>query len=123
VLVVDDSSLQRKRLTNMLKRVGYSVEAAVDGHDALQKLKTNDFSVLCVDIVMPLMDGYEFIEKIQTADSVIDPVIFLITGKKITEGAERRRLDALKVAGLFYKPINEEEIINAIDKACLNSAM
>lgn len=120
VLVVDDSSMQRSRMSAILKRAGYDVETAVDGHDALQKIKTSDYSVFCVDIVMPLMDGYEFVEQLKNVEGLIDPVIFLITGKKIGGGAETRRFEALNVQRLFQKPVNEEELISALDRACLS---
>ena len=69
---------------------------------------------------MPLMDGYEFVEQLKNVEGLIDPVIFLITGKKIGDGAETRRFEALNVQRLFQKPVNEEELISALDRACLS---
>jgi two-component system, chemotaxis family, sensor kinase CheA len=121
VLVVDDSAMQRSRMSSILTQAGYLVEVAVDGHDALQKIKTTDFSVFCVDIIMPLMDGYEFIEKLRAVVEHHDSTVFLITGKTITEGAEQRRLQSLNVAQLFKKPVPEQEFIDALDAACFGS--
>ena len=118
VLVVDDSAMQRSRMSSILKQAGYDVETAVDGHDALQKTELNNFSAFCVDIMMPLMDGYEFIEKLRASEKNIDATVVLITGKKITEGAEQRRIESLNIAKLFEKPVPEQEFISALDNSC-----
>ena len=118
VLVVDDSAMQRSRMSSILNQAGYDVETAVDGHDALQKTELNNFSAFCVDILMPLMDGYEFIEKLRQTEKNADATVVLITGKTITEGAEQRRLESLNIAKLFEKPVPEKEFISALDNSC-----
>ena len=119
ILVVDDSALQRNRLSALLTRAGYQVESATDGHDALSKAAARHISAFCVDIVMPLMDGYEFVERLREQPGLSAAPVFMITGKKISDGPEKRRLAALNATEFFEKPINEDDIIAALDKACL----
>ena len=118
VLVVDDSAIQRNRLNAMLTRAGYKVETAVDGHDGLKKASSNRFDAFCVDIVMPLMDGYEFLEQIRNNKRFTDTPVFLVTGKNITSGAETRRIQNLNVKRVFEKPVDETEILKELDIAC-----
>ena len=82
---------------------GYKVETAVDGHDGLKKASSNRFDAFCVDIVMPLMDGYEFLEQIRNNKRFTDTPVFLVTGKNITSGAETRRIQNLNVKRVFEK--------------------
>lgn len=60
-LLVDDESSLLEVLANILQHMGYEVIKAVDGVDALQKLKENvdDISIVLMDITMPRMDGTE----------------------------------------------------------------
>ena len=62
-LVVDDSALNRKMLTKLFKTVGQTVEEAVDGQDAVNKVKGRmneglpEYDAILMDFVMPIMDG------------------------------------------------------------------
>ena len=118
ILVVDDSAIQRNRLNAMLTRAGYKVETAVDGHDGLKKASSTRFDAFCVDIVMPLMDGYEFLEQIRSNERFTNTPVFLVTGKNIDSGAETRRIQNLNVKRVFEKPVDETEILKELDIAC-----
>ena len=118
ILVVDDSAIQRNRLNTMLTRAGYKVEVAVDGHDGLKKASSTRFDAFCVDIVMPLMDGYEFVEQIRNTERFAKSPVFLVTGKNITSGAETRRIESLSIKRVLEKPVNEAEILKELDSAC-----
>ena len=65
------------------------------------------------------MDGYEFIERLRDEEGHTDATVFMITGKNIEEGAEKRRLFALQVDKVFEKPVPESEFIAELDKKCL----
>ena len=119
VLVVDDSAIQRNRMSSILNQAGYEVETALDGHDALKKIETLNLSAFCVDIVMPIMDGFEFIEKLRQLDRYSEAPVFMITGKTTIGSVEQRRLKNLKVMELFEKPVPEEDLLNALDLSCL----
>lgn len=62
VLVVDDNALNRTLLATSLEEEGYTVEMAVDGRGALEKLHGKPFDVVLLDLLMPEMDGYEVLE-------------------------------------------------------------
>ena len=119
ILVVDDSPMQRNRIGAILDQAGYLFETATDGHDALEKTRLTKFSAFCVDIIMPLMDGYEFIERLRDEEGYTDATVFMITGKNIEEGAEKRRLFALQVDKVFEKPVPAKEFIVELDKKLL----
>ena len=62
ILVADDVEMNRDLLARRVRRLGHEVTVAEDGRQALELLKTRDFDVLLLDIMMPNMNGYEVLE-------------------------------------------------------------
>src|SRR5438552_7964740 len=78
LLVVDDNELNRDMLTRRLERLGYDVSCAENGVEALKLLKTESFDLLLLDVIMPLMDGFEVLEQLKAEPRLRDiPVIVL----------------------------------------------
>jgi CheY-like chemotaxis protein len=65
ILIVDDSEDLRKLLSLMLVKTGHEVAEAADGDDALKKAHEYKPDLILLDIVMPLLDGYEVCKKPQ----------------------------------------------------------
>lgn len=112
VLVVDDSAIQRDNLRNILKNTQYRVETAENGFDALKASRATTFSAFCVDIVMPLMDGYEFVERLRKIPAYRDVPVFMITGKDV----DQTRVAALGVAKVFHKPVAPEALTGILNE-------
>ena len=77
VLVIDDERPIRGFLKNLLDRWGYEVEEASDGGQALKRLKEGSFDLLILDIVMPVMDGWEVLKTVKSNLKMDVPVIVL----------------------------------------------
>lgn len=89
VLVVDDNAANRNVLCRRLERQGYSVEEAVNGEMALDRIATEPFDVVLLDIVMPLMDGFEVLERMRR-DRRLRPVpVIVISALDEIEGVVR----------------------------------
>ena len=76
VLVVDDEEYQRAGLASMVSSWGFAVETAGDGHEALEKLASNQVHVLVTDLMMPRMDGFELLKRLG-AQGNMPPTIVL----------------------------------------------
>jgi CheY-like chemotaxis protein len=63
ILIVEDEEILRDAYTKILSHEGYSVTNASDGKKALQKLKTESYDLILLDIVMPEMNGLEFLQQ------------------------------------------------------------
>lgn len=66
ILVVDDVNVDREILRGLLVREGYQVHAAEDGLKALELLLWEKVDLILLDILMPRLDGYQFLEKIKS---------------------------------------------------------
>ncbi|MBI3774418.1 MAG: fused response regulator/phosphatase [Gammaproteobacteria bacterium] len=78
VLVVDDDQTNRLILRNLLEREGLAVTMAENGAQALEACACQRFALILMDVMMPVMDGYEATRRIKHSASVhFTPVIFL----------------------------------------------
>lgn len=64
ILVVDDDECQRSDIARMVASFGYDVTAAIDGQDALDKLKICSPNAILADLVMPRMDGFALLKEL-----------------------------------------------------------
>ncbi len=97
VLVVDDSALVRKQLTNLLQAEGYIVESARNGEDAVAKALEKDYDVITMDVNMPLLDGLGALERIMEKNPT--PVIMV---SSLTTKDAPMTFDALSLGAVDY---------------------
>jgi two-component system chemotaxis sensor kinase CheA len=117
VLVVDDSTIQRGHLAAILTQAGYAVETADNGIEGLKRVRQRRYSACTVDVIMPLMDGFEFIERMRRLPGCLDVPVVVITGQK--SQAERDRAVQLGAQDYFEKPVDPTRLVDALDRACL----
>lgn len=108
VMVVDDDAAVRELLVELLKDLGCQVIEAIDGQEAIEKLREVKPNFIISDIVMPRRDGYGLFEYLQSDDNFTDiPFIFLTGRIEMDE-----KLQALQggVEDYWLKPFDIEEI-------------
>jgi two-component system, chemotaxis family, chemotaxis protein CheY len=113
VLVVDDSSLVRLYYRSALEKAGFVVEQAINGIEAMEKVLSEPFDLVIVDVNMPRMDGFTFLRSLRcsAADVAMLPTLMISTESGIQDVAEAR------VAGAnFYlvKPVAETELVRHV---------
>ncbi len=106
VLVVDDSKTVRYYHRDILLQAGHSVVEAENGMEALEKLAGDSFDMFLVDINMPIMDGYTFVDKLREQNT--DAPVIMIS----TEAEQRDREQAYKLGATAYfiKPVKPDEL-------------
>ncbi len=109
ILVVDDSATMRMLIVMTIKKSlpGISVIEAVDGTDAVEKLKANGVDIILTDINMPNMDGNELIKWVRESHSNDIPII-VITTEGDEQGMEERK--ALGANAYITKPIKGPQL-------------
>ena len=65
ILVVDDSSLVRLYYRSTLEKAGFEVEQAINGIEAMERVLSQRFDLLIVDVNMPRMDGFTFVRALR----------------------------------------------------------
>ena len=65
LLVVEDEAFLRDLYIEILSAEGYQVDSAVDGQDALEKIRKGGYDLVLLDIVLPKMDGIEILKEIK----------------------------------------------------------
>ena len=108
VMVVDDSKTVRSYHGSILKSMGIEVIEAENGMEALEKSLSSDIDLYLVDVNMPIMDGYSFVQDLRKQDNHKNVPVIMIT----TQAKEEDRIDAYKVgANLFEtKPIKPNQL-------------
>lgn len=89
VLVVEDSITSRMLLKNILETSGYLVTTAVDGIDAVTRLKTEKFDAVISDVDMPRMNGFDLTAKIRGDKKLAELPVVLVTALESREDRER----------------------------------
>jgi CheY-like chemotaxis protein len=102
VLVVDDEPAIRALVAKILERAGLSVDVARDGGEAIAKLDASDYSVLVIDLMMPVIDGYGVVEHLRERGGPRPAVIVITAG----DSAAIRRLDGGMVHSVIRKPFD-----------------
>lgn len=114
VLVVDDSRLSRRRfLAEPLRKAGYEVVEAVDGQDGLSAVEEHQPDVIFSDLLMPVMDGFEFIAKLRERNA---PQPIIVLSADVQESTEQK-LKELNVFDFLNKPFKAEEMLAALERA------
>jgi sigma-B regulation protein RsbU (phosphoserine phosphatase) len=109
ILIVDDSEDLRKLLSLTLIKSGYDVTEAVDGNDAMEKAHTFKPDLILLDIIMPLLDGFEVCKELKNDEHTSHIPIIFLSGK--TDTADK--IKGLEIGGSDYitKPFDKGEII------------
>ncbi|HUI10219.1 MAG TPA: response regulator [Bacteroidota bacterium] len=114
IMVVDDSATVRKFVAASLTMQGFTVVAACDGMDALEKLPSGTFDLVITDLNMPNMDGFEFIRSLRENPITRDvPVIILSSLGDLDSMARGRELG---VQSYLMKPFSLEKIQYEVSK-------
>src|SRR6266704_5343853 len=88
-LVIDDDRALRGLFTTLLGRKGFTVDVAGDGRVAFDQLSRNTYSVILLDLMMPDVNGFELLERMQRdSPTLLDRVI-------VMTGASQRSIEKL----------------------------
>jgi CheY-like chemotaxis protein len=90
ILVIDDNATNQLLLQRILEADGYTVKIADNGLTGLETIKENKPALIFLDIMMPVMNGFEFVEKLCETPEWRDIPIITITGHDLTNEEQQR---------------------------------
>ncbi|MCU1350428.1 MAG: bacT [Acidobacteria bacterium] len=111
ILVVDDDAAVRDLLTSVLEHRGLTVDTAADGREALQLFTENQYSVIILDLLMPVVDGFGFLRGMESVDLQVPPVVLVVTG---ADRALVKQLDPQRIHGVIRKPFDAQELASLV---------
>jgi two-component system sensor histidine kinase and response regulator WspE len=113
ILVADDSITVREVERKMLTSRGYEVDVAVDGMDAWNTIRANDYDLVVSDIDMPRMNGFELVSLIKNDPNLHNIPVIIVSYKD----REEEKNKGLEVGADFYLTkgsFQDEALINAV---------
>lgn len=112
ILVIDDSGFQRKSICRIIESFGHQTHQACDGQDALNQLQNLDVDCIFCDLLMPVMNGHEFLEQYALTEGAV-PVVVLSADKQETSYDKAMELGA---KAMLNKPSKADKIGTALEK-------
>ncbi|MEJ2141652.1 MAG: response regulator [Gammaproteobacteria bacterium] len=118
LLVIDDVEENREILRYRLEKQGYKIEMAGDGQEGLMLMSKKPVDLVLLDLNMPVMNGFTFLEKVKSNQNLTDIPVIVVTSFDDDETAN----DVLTfgACGFVSKPYDMEQVNHQI-KSCLRS--
>ena len=112
MLVVDDDDVIRQLITVNLELEGFDVVTAVDGQDALDKVKDAQPRVITLDVMMPRLDGWEAAARLRSDPETAHIKVILLSAR--AQEADLQRGERIGVDAYLTKPFDPDELIDLV---------
>jgi CheY-like chemotaxis protein len=107
VLVVDDDAEIRDTLSALLQHEGYTVVRAENGVQALQQLRSVHPRVMLLDLMMPVMSGWEVLEELEESGELNDVKVVVVSA-----------MCAPHARACLRKPVDLDELLDVVGECC-----
>jgi len=112
VLVVDDDPAIRGLVADALRGEGYTVDLAAHGREALEAMRARRPSTVVLDLMMPVMDGFSFIEQCHKERLCVDVPIVVISAVQDA----MRRIKDVPVHACIAKPFDLDDLVRLVGR-------
>lgn len=112
ILVIDDDKMNLKMATFILGKGGHEAVCASSGQEGLEKIKTEQFDYILLDIEMPEMNGYETLEAIRKDEAIKSTKVIFLTATVNSEVEEMAQ--KLGVEEIVQKPFKAPELLKVL---------
>ena len=121
VLVVDDEPSVRELTRRMLEAEAIQVREARDGAEALAEIRRRPPGLIILDLMMPVMDGFEFLRQLRQDPGISDLPVIVVTAKDLTE-EDRAQLDSLVTQVLHKSSLAREDLLGRVRRSVARAA-
>jgi CheY-like chemotaxis protein len=112
ILIVEDEADLRDMMSQLLKLEGYESAAVSNGREALMYLETDRPDLILLDLMMPVMDGWEFLRRQKADAHVADVPVIVLTA------LDRGRAGDIDVTEYLKKPLDFDRLLSLVRKYC-----
>jgi two-component system cell cycle response regulator DivK len=118
ILIVEDSPINRRLISDILKYYGYEIIEAENGEEGIRKTKEHNPDLIIMDLQMPVMNGYETIRILKNYPETKHIKIIAVTSFAMAGDREK----ALETGADEYisKPINTRELPKVVERLLTN---
>src|SRR5258706_2727343 len=116
ILVVDDRQANRDLIVALLSGEGHQILEAVDGHFALERVRSDRPDLVLCDVLMPTMDGYEFVRQLRANPEIAATKVIFWTAHYHEREAKALAL-AVGVSQVLSKPSSPQDILRVVAEA------
>ncbi|RCR69898.1 MULTISPECIES: response regulator [Larkinella] len=116
VLIAEDSSVIQNLARKILEFQNYDITSVKNGEQVLQILEKEDFSIILLDINMPVMDGMECVRRVRALDDKEKAAVPVVA---ITGNAKNYTEEEFKTAGfndVLVKPLNFDRLVEVVNQ-------
>ena len=111
VLVVDDDDAIRNLVVRVLQRERYDTAEAAHGGEALERLRERPFATVVLDLMMPVMSGFEVIRYLETHDDAGAPCVIVVSA---AAGRDLQQAESSCVHAVLRKPFDLPDLVAAV---------
>lgn len=104
ILLAEDEEVLRMLVVDTLEDEGYEIDEATDGEEALKMIEKNDYQLLILDYMMPMMTGVEVIEKVRSMPEKKDVNIIVLSAK--SQVADQEYVKSIGADYFMSKPFS-----------------
>ena len=113
ILIVDDIFANRQLLVDLLAPIGFRLEEAENGREALKKIKSRRYDIVLSDVIMPYMSGYDLIKAIRSDPKLSKNCVIAISAS-IMQISKREKDQIKQFDGFIAKPVQTAELLDAL---------
>jgi diguanylate cyclase (GGDEF)-like protein/PAS domain S-box-containing protein len=115
ILIVDDRSSNRQFLTTLLGYGGHLLIEAVNGAEALEMVRVKRPDLVITDILMPTMDGFEFVQKLRADPALLNTKVIFHTAT-YSESEAQKLAASCGVRTVLPKPCEPQQVFDAVEQ-------
>jgi DNA-binding response OmpR family regulator len=113
ILIVEDDQHIRKLLNILIRKEDIQIDEAVEGNEALTKLKDNTYDLVILDIMMPNVDGFSILKKMREEQATANLPVIIVTAK--TEDKDLMKGYSMGANYYITKPFEPQDLIHSIE--------
>ncbi len=112
ILVVDDSSVIRRKAAEILEQAGHECDLAENGLEGIKMALSNTYDAILTDIVMPVLDGLKLILRLRAGAKTREVPILVLTSRSDSDTVLQAR--ELGVDGYLLKPLDPDTLLQRL---------
>jgi|SRR6056297_3778580 len=114
ILLVEDDEFVRESISDLLMISGYNIDTAVNGREGFEKISKQKPALVICDVMMPVMDGFQLLEKIKES-GFADKVYFMFLSAKSRESDMEHGLE-MGANNYMVKPFRNSDLLDKVEE-------